>query len=46
MDQVGNLGAFATITDTGEITYTTFKEQVHPPIKPMAYASNMGMGGF
>lgn len=30
VDQVGNLAAFATIDSTGEIQYTTFKEQPHP----------------
>lgn len=43
VDQVGNLAAFATIDDSGEMTFTTFKEQKHPPIQAMAYA---GGGGF
>jgi hypothetical protein len=30
VDQVGNLAAFATIDDTGDIQYTTFSEQPHP----------------
>lgn len=42
VDQVGNLAAFATITDSGEMTFTTFKEQPHPPIQAMAYAG----GGY
>ncbi|KAL8278876.1 hypothetical protein RQP46_008747 [Phenoliferia psychrophenolica] len=44
VDQVGNLAAFATIDATGEMKFTTFSEQPHPPIKPMAYAGNMGFG--
>ncbi|SCZ95325.1 BZ3500_MvSof-1268-A1-R1_Chr11-2g03434 [Microbotryum saponariae] len=43
VDQVGNLAAFATIDETGSIKYTTFKEQPHPNIKPMAYAGQMAM---
>lgn len=42
VDQVGNLGAFARIDETGNIDFTTFKEVEHPPIRPMAYAA-MGM---
>ena len=42
VDQVGNLAAFATITDSGGMTFTTFKEQPHPPIQAMAYAG----GGY
>ena len=42
VDQVGNLGAFARIDETGNIEFTTFKEVEHPPIRPMAYAA-MGM---
>lgn len=42
VDQVGNLAAFATIDDTGDMKFTTFSEQPHPPIKAMAYAG----GGF
>ncbi|KAK4050596.1 Palmitoyl-protein thioesterase 1 [Microbotryomycetes sp. JL201] len=45
VDQVGNLAAFATIDDTGDISYTTFSEQPHPPVRAMAYAGG-GMGGF
>ncbi|ORY62711.1 Metallo-dependent phosphatase-like protein [Leucosporidium creatinivorum] len=41
VDQVGNLAAFATIDDTGDIQYTTFSEQPHP-----AYAGGLGGGGF
>ncbi|KAL8277793.1 hypothetical protein RQP46_009776 [Phenoliferia psychrophenolica] len=44
VDQVGNFAAFATIDATGETKFTTFSEQPHPPIKPMAYAGNMGFG--
>ncbi|GAA5961652.1 hypothetical protein JCM21900_004629 [Sporobolomyces salmonicolor] len=47
VDQVGNLAAFATIDETGEIEYTTFKEQPHPThIRPMQYAGGMGMMGM
>ncbi|GAA5871040.1 hypothetical protein JCM1840_007576 [Sporobolomyces johnsonii] len=47
VDQVGNLAAFATIDETGEIQYTTFKEQPHPThIRPMQYAGGMGMMGM
>ncbi|CEQ42828.1 SPOSA6832_04688 [Sporobolomyces salmonicolor] len=47
VDQVGNLAAFATIDETGEIEYTTFKEQPHPThIRPMQYAEGMGMMGM
>lgn len=42
VDQVGNLAAFATIDDSGDMQFTTFSEQPHPPIKAMAYAG----GGF
>lgn len=45
VDQVGNLAAFVTISASGELSYTTYKEQPHPNVKPMAYASGM-MGGF
>lgn len=38
VDQVGNLAAFATIDATGEMVFTTFREQPHPDVKPMAYA--------
>ncbi|KAK4702839.1 serine/threonine-protein phosphatase 5, partial [Phenoliferia sp. Uapishka_3] len=43
VDQVGNLAAFATIDATGEMNFTTFKEQPHPNIKPMAYAGGFGL---
>ncbi|GAA5952624.1 hypothetical protein JCM3765_002225 [Sporobolomyces pararoseus] len=46
VDQVGNLGAFARIDETGEIEYKTFSEVPHPNIRPMAYAGNMGMMGM
>ncbi|KAK4054960.1 Palmitoyl-protein thioesterase 1 [Microbotryomycetes sp. JL221] len=45
VDQVGNLAAFATIDETGEMEFVTFSEQPHPPIRAMAYAGGMG-GGF
>ncbi|KAM0756689.1 protein phosphatase 5, partial [Meredithblackwellia eburnea MCA 4105] len=46
VDQVGNLAAFVTIDSTGEMSFTTFKEQPHPPIRAMAYAGGMGGLGF
>jgi serine/threonine-protein phosphatase 5 len=46
VDQVGNLGAFARIDETGEIEYKTFSEVPHPNIRPMAYAGGMGMMGM
>ncbi|GAA5833510.1 hypothetical protein JCM3766R1_002562 [Sporobolomyces carnicolor] len=46
VDQVGNLGAFARIDDTGEIEYKTFSEVPHPNVRPMAYAGGMGMMGM
>ncbi|GAA5930518.1 protein serine/threonine phosphatase [Sporobolomyces koalae] len=46
VDQVGNLGAFARIDETGEIAYNTFSEVPHPNIRPMAYAGGMGMMGM
>ncbi|GAA5848786.1 hypothetical protein JCM8547_006345 [Rhodosporidiobolus lusitaniae] len=44
VDQVGNLAAFVALDETGEMTFTTFSEQPHPPIKPMAYAGGFGGG--
>ncbi|GAA5825213.1 hypothetical protein JCM11251_006147 [Rhodosporidiobolus azoricus] len=44
VDQVGNLAAFVTLDDTGEMSFTTFSEQPHPDIKPMAYAGGFGGG--
>ncbi|GAA6043581.1 hypothetical protein JCM8097_005264 [Rhodosporidiobolus ruineniae] len=44
VDQVGNLAAFVTIDHTGEMKFTTFSEQPHPPIRPMAYAGGFGGG--
>ncbi|GAA5917451.1 hypothetical protein JCM6882_006473 [Rhodosporidiobolus microsporus] len=44
VDQVGNLAAFVTLDETGEMSFTTFSEQPHPPIKPMAYAGGFGGG--
>lgn len=41
VDQAGNKGAFITISDDGDLKFSTFKESPHPPIKAMAYA-----GGF
>lgn len=42
-DQMGNQGAFARIDTRGTIEYTTFEAQPHPPVKAMAYASQMMM---
>ncbi|GAA6024151.1 hypothetical protein JCM10207_001601 [Rhodosporidiobolus poonsookiae] len=42
VDQVGNLGAFVTLSESGEMSFTTFEEKPHPPIKPMAYAGGFG----
>jgi len=39
VDQVGNKGAFIRIDDRGEQKYIQFDAQPHPPMKPMAYAS-------
>ncbi|RPD74291.1 protein phosphatase 5, partial [Lentinus tigrinus ALCF2SS1-7] len=40
VDQAGNKGAFIRIDAAGSQTYTQFDAQPHPPMKPMAYASN------
>ncbi|KAI6046039.1 phosphoprotein phosphatase [Pisolithus marmoratus] len=42
VDQVGNKGAYIRIDASGDLRYTQFEAQPHPPIKPMAYA----MGGL
>lgn len=44
VDQVGNLAAFATIDDSGDISYTTFREQPHPvsPALPICWAARAG----
>lgn len=39
VDQVGNKGAFVRIDAAGEREYVQFEAQPHPPMKPMAYAS-------
>lgn len=39
-DQVGNKGAFITFDSTLKPKFTTFAAVPHPPVKPMAYASN------
>ncbi|KAH7108435.1 phosphoprotein phosphatase [Auriculariales sp. MPI-PUGE-AT-0066] len=39
VDQVGNKGAFVRIDAAGERQYIQFEAQPHPPMKPMAYAS-------
>lgn len=38
VDQVGNLGAFITLEDNGEMSFQTFKEVAHPAVAAMAYA--------
>lgn len=42
-DQMGNQGAFARIDDRGTLVFSTFDAQPHPPVKAMAYASQMMM---
>jgi len=43
VDQVGNKGAFVRIDANGSQSYHTFEAKEHPPMRPMAYASNMMM---
>ncbi|KAI6110627.1 phosphoprotein phosphatase [Pisolithus croceorrhizus] len=38
VDQVGNKGAYIRIDASGDLRYTQFEAQPHPPMKPMAYA--------
>ncbi|KAG8803392.1 hypothetical protein FRC16_005589 [Serendipita sp. 398] len=45
VDQSGNKGAFVRIDAHGTQEYTTFDAVPHPPMKPMAYAANMGLFG-
>jgi len=40
-DQMGNKGAFITLTEDLVPKFTTFDAVPHPDVKPMAYASNM-----
>jgi len=40
VDQAGNKGAFIRIDAEGNQQYTQFDARPHPPVKPMAYASN------
>jgi len=46
VDQGGNKGAFVRIDAHGEREYKTYDAVEHPPMKPMAYASNSGLGMF
>jgi len=48
-DQMGNKGAFIRFEagdDVSKPHFTQFTAVPHPPIKPMAYASNMSMFGY
>jgi len=45
-DQMGNKGAFIKFGEDMKPEYTKFDAVEHPPIRPMAYASNLGMFGF
>ena len=45
-DQMGNKGAFIRFSYDCKPNFTKFTAVAHPPIKPMAYASNMSMFGF
>ena len=45
-DQMGNKGAFIRFHHDCKPEFTKFVAVPHPPIKPMAYASNMSMFGF
>ncbi|KIO19560.1 hypothetical protein M407DRAFT_82645, partial [Tulasnella calospora MUT 4182] len=42
-DSVGNKGAYVRIDSKGDTTYKTFDAVPHPPMKPMAYATGMGL---
>lgn len=45
-DQMGNKGAFIRFTKDMKPQFTQFHAVEHPPIRPMAYAGNMGGMGF
>lgn len=46
-DQMGNKGALLRFDSNGEYTAKQFTAVPHPPVRPMAYAGNMGgMFGF
>lgn len=45
-DQMGNKGAFIRFKADCKPSFTKFDAVPHPPIKPMAYATNMQMFGF
>ena len=46
-DQMGNKGAFIRFEQDMKPRFTQFTAVEHPPIRPMAYAGNMGgMMGF
>lgn len=42
VDQAGNKGAYIRIDASGNLKYSQFEAQPHPPLKPMAYV----MGGL
>ncbi|KAG8929820.1 hypothetical protein FRC02_005023 [Tulasnella sp. 418] len=43
-DSVGNKGAYVRIDAAGDQEYFTFDARPHPPMRPMAYASGLGLG--
>jgi serine/threonine-protein phosphatase 5 len=43
---MGNKGAFIKFEKDLKPQFTQFDAVPHPPIKPMAYASNAGMYGY
>jgi len=46
-DQMGNKGALLRFDSDGEYTVKQFTAVPHPPVRPMAYAGQMGgMFGF
>jgi serine/threonine-protein phosphatase 5 len=45
-DQMGNKGAIITFGPSMKPNFIQFTAVPHPPIKPMAYASNYGQFGF
>eukprot|EP01137_Pigoraptor_chileana_P027038 Opistho-2@9129 len=42
-DQMGNKGAFITMTSDMKPNFTSFDAVPHPNVRPMAYAGNFGM---
>lgn len=45
-DQMGNKGALLRFDSDCDYTVKQFTAVPHPPVRPMAYASNNGMFGF